>query len=604
MNRSLMIAVCVLSLLPLHAADWYLPHFTFADAWETRLSLSNGDAVPRVVNVQAWSHEGEDLGSASLTLDAGVGIDRAVTDIISGLAGKKGWLHLQSEANALTGLMRFRHLTAGGTSSLPLVQGIGRQVMLPFIENQNDRASGFAITNLNDTSQSVTVTLRSLDGLYEKQQTLEVAGRAKLVSMAADLFGADLPEVSSIRISSTADIAAFALTFIGAVNQIIAVPGTPMAEPSSNVAEMEGYIRQQMDAAGIPGLSAAVVVDGEITWTGGFGDANRSQGRRVTAQTPFLLASVSKIITGTAVTRAMADGAFSEQSAVNDVIPFEVDNPHVSGERMTISHLLTHYAAIADNWDLLQPLYVNGDSPLELGAFLEQYLTPGGAWYHEDNFYDYAPGEDYEYTNEGVALAGYLVEAGTATPLDRFCEEQLFGPLAMPNTGWHLADFNPADVAVPYVLEPGGLRALEHYGFPDWPNGQCRSSAADMARFLAAVMDGGSYGDTRVLSAEATADMLSVKRAITGDESLTGVGNLWFHFRQDGRSMIGHDGGEEGAGTFLAFDPEQRVGFVVLTNISGDDYDETPVFAIQSRLLSFAEAKKKARDDPEPGTGL
>jgi CubicO group peptidase (beta-lactamase class C family) len=62
-------------------------------------------------------------------------------------------------------------------------------------------------------------------------------------------------------------------------------------------------------------------------------------------------------------------------------------------------------------WD---DLYSQGDSPIGLGEFLEGYLVPGGEDYRAGNFYGFAPGKNYRYSNVGASLAAYLVEPRAA----------------------------------------------------------------------------------------------------------------------------------------------------------------------------------------------
>ena len=86
--------------------------------------------------------------------------------------------------------------------------------------------------------------------------------------------------------------------------------------------------------------------------------------------------------------------------------------------------LLSHVSSIKDNWSVMP--YYNGDSDLELGYYLEQYLTAGGLFFdNSSNFTNSIPGSEFNYSNIGAALIGFLVEEISNQPFDEFCVENI-----------------------------------------------------------------------------------------------------------------------------------------------------------------------------------
>jgi len=343
------------------------------------------------------------------------------------------------------------------------------------------------------------------------------------------------------------------------------------------------FIVEQMAATSIPGMAVAVTSPGEVVWSAGFGLANIDDGLAVTSDTPFMIASVSKTVTARALMQLLQDGVLTLDDPVDDLLPFVVDNPYVEGETILVRHLVTHSSAIRDNWDNMP--YANGDSPHALGDFLEGYLVPGGTWYDEThNFYDAMPGAQYRYGNVATALAGYLPETTTGTPLDDHCDAQLFGPLGMEHTGWHLADFDPAEVAMPYGFSGGDYYEYGHYGYPDYPDGQLRTSAGDLGRFLAALSGGGEIEGARILDS-ATVDQMFTAPLPDLDPSQF---VFWYETTIAGRTMVGHNGGDQGVGAEMYFEPETGLGVVVLMNVDWRNANETAVGEIEDLLLSTA----------------
>lgn len=331
---------------------------------------------------------------------------------------------------------------------------------------------------------------------------------------------------------------------------------------------LDQSIVEIMGRDSVPGLSACMVVDGEVTWCNGYGERNTDSGDLAYANTPFLLASVSKAVTAVAIMQAVEDGHLSLDAPIGDTLDFDVVHPDEPGTPITLRHLMGHTSGIADNWDVMDAHYVEGDSTEPLGEFLKGYLSVGGPDYSEsDNFLRKGVEGVSEYSNIGAALAGYMVEAATGAPFDDYCDQHIFAPLAM-NAGWHLADFDEADVAMPTRLRDGEFVTVPHFGVPDYPDGQLRADAHSMATFLAMVDKDGVHGGEPLLSA-ASVDALLTPAYADLDAN---QGLLWYWWRLDGDDVWGHNGGETGTSTEIVLRDEDGVGAVVLMNgLGGND---------------------------------
>ena len=284
------------------------------------------------------------------------------------------------------------------------------------------------------------------------------------------------------------------------------------------------FVAGQMRIAHVPGLAAALVRDGDVAWSAGFGWASIAHEVAVTPETVFMLASVSKTLTATALMQVKEEGLLGLDDDVNGLLPFPVRNPSRLDAPITPRMLLTHTASIRDTWSVLGSVYTHGDSPIPLGDFLRQYLTPGGTYYRTSNFADEDPGTAYAYCN--TALAGYLVESTIGVPFDRRSRQRIFEPLGMRETSWHLAGLPAHDVATPYAYVPstGGYRPYGQYGYPDYPDGQLRTSAAQLARFLSAFVDYGRFRGTRILEHDTAAEM----RRDQVPAIVRGQGLIWY----------------------------------------------------------------------------
>jgi CubicO group peptidase (beta-lactamase class C family) len=344
-----------------------------------------------------------------------------------------------------------------------------------------------------------------------------------------------------------------------------------------------------MHAGRLPGLAAAIVTPTETVWSRGYGGANLAHDRHASRATVFMLASVSKTVVSVAVMQAVEAGLLDLDGDAGDEVPFPVRNPEFPDDPITLRMLLTHTSTISDNWDVLNRVYVEGDSSVPLGEFLADYFTPGGRWYDaERNFVSSHPGRRYRYSNVAVSLAAYLVEAASGTPFDRRCERRIFTPLGMVDTGWHLAGLRRHEVAMPYrfVVTEDRYRAYGQYGYPDYPDGQLRTSVSALCRFLRMFIRGGELDGVRLLHEDTVREM---RRGQVPDE-IGGQGLIWYVLHRNGERYWGHNGGDSGVATQMFFRPTDGTGVITLAN--GDwrrDHASWPLSLIMDRLFEEAD---------------
>lgn len=323
---------------------------------------------------------------------------------------------------------------------------------------------------------------------------------------------------------------------------------------------LDSFILTEMAARHIPGVATCAIKNGDIIWSAGHGWANIEDSIPVTDTTLFMLASVSKTITAVALMQLWEQNAFDLDDDINDYLPFDVHNPNHPDSAITFRHLLTHTSSIADNWAAMP--YSTGDSPIPLGEYLADYLVPGGVYYDSSlNFGTFPPGTQMSYSNVAVALAGYMVEA-IADSFPIWCQDSVFNPLDMYETAWFLANLDTNNIAMPYHWQGSGYTPYEHYGYPDYPSGQLRTSSSQLARFLIAFQQYGIIDTTRILDSATVALMTTIQYPQLNQHQ----GLIWFETLIDGRWVWGHDGGDSGVHTRMYFYPAENTAAIVLTN--------------------------------------
>jgi len=356
-------------------------------------------------------------------------------------------------------------------------------------------------------------------------------------------------------------------------------------------------------------MACALVGPGRVRWSRGFGLANIEHQQSMSPDTLINVGSVSKTVTATAVMQLWEENRFGLQEDVAKHLPFSLRNPHFPEVPITFEQLLTHRSSIKDHWPTLDPLYVCGDSPVALGEFLKGYFTPGSAFWNEANWHLWPPGtenppaEPTWYSNVGFGVLGYLVEGLSQQPFSAFCQKRIFAPLGMNHTGWFLRDIDVSHHATPYErtsavrispngaelfrkLTPSGIdleslpagtlvpRCL--YNFSNYPDGSLRTSANELARFVAAYVGEGRGFGHQLLKSETLALMFSGRHF--------GRNLGWSkHKCSDGRYVFMHGGMDPGISAFIAFDPQSRVGVVCVRNFEST-FEQ--IYHLTDQLLS------------------
>jgi CubicO group peptidase (beta-lactamase class C family) len=329
----------------------------------------------------------------------------------------------------------------------------------------------------------------------------------------------------------------------------------------SNNIDIDSYIIDFMDNLDIPGLSAGIVKSDEIVWTNAYGYANLEENIKVENTTLFMLASISKTFTGTTLMQLYEKDYFELDDPINEYLPFQVNNPFFD-KKITFQMLLTHTTSIKDNDDVM-PVY-NGDSPLSLGYFLEEYFTPDGEFYSTtDNFYEREPGTYFRYCNVAIALVGYLVEVISGMAFDEYCEMYIFNPLEMDETAWFLKDLNIDNIAIPYG---NNFVPDEHYGESCYPAGQLRTSTPQLSNYLISMINNGTFKSNSILREE-TIDLIFTPHYTDLPFNLPNmIGIIWF---TDDEIYWGHEGAMRGCKTHISFNSIEDIGIIILTNGPG-----------------------------------
>ncbi len=326
------------------------------------------------------------------------------------------------------------------------------------------------------------------------------------------------------------------------------------------------YLLNRMTAGRMPGASMVIIKDGHWVFDRSLGKADLANNKDVTRETVFMLASISKTMIATAVMQLWEKNLVDLDANVNAWLPFQLQHPQHPTDSITLRMLLTHTSSIQDNWGVMGPLYVYGDSPISLDSYMEDYFSTTGAYYNAtDNFYSYQPGTQHNYSNMGSTLAAYIVERVTGDEFHHYCDTAIFQKLCMKNTSFLLAGIPDTNlIARPYTYS-GTYDDVGLYGYPDYPDGQLRTTIKGLARFMTMYLQWGEFEGERILDSTTVAYILQQQTPVD-----PGQGIIFYAGQSsNGDVLWGHNGGDVGVSTAMYFNMDKKTGAIVLTNGEG-----------------------------------
>jgi D-alanyl-D-alanine carboxypeptidase len=353
---------------------------------------------------------------------------------------------------------------------------------------------------------------------------------------------------------------------------VLALLSLPAALPARAAADpVTRAFDASVAASGIPGVSAAIVTDGALSWHGEAGVADRRTGQAVTQDTLFNVASITKTFTAAITMRLAEEGLIDLDAPVARYAP----NLFPAARVVTVRELLGHTSGLQD--------YLN-DPPHHWfnRAFLRQ---PGRVArlsarqiLNHDHAIKFAPGTQYAYSNTDYVVLAAIIARVTGMPEDQVLQQMITGPLGLGHTtiGTDPASLGP--VATPYMSRartaPRDMfRYAPHmssafFAGPVFGDRAVGSTASDIARFEDALYGG------RLLQPSSLVQMLT-----PGPVPFYGLGTLILT-SGEGHLLVGHDGVMPGYNAIVLRDQDLGFTLAVLSNGWLAPYDESQLASI------------------------
>jgi serine beta-lactamase-like protein LACTB, mitochondrial len=340
-------------------------------------------------------------------------------------------------------------------------------------------------------------------------------------------------------------------------------------------AQIDAAVSRFMASTHIPGLSVAVVENGEYEWAQGFGFADLENNVPASEHTLYRLGSISKSLTAVAALQLWERGKLDLDVPVQKYCPAFPEKPWPISTRQVLGHLggIRHYKAGENQEDLEGGNTKHFDDPIQAGLN-----------FFKDDPLVAQPGTSFHYSTQGYTLVGCVIEGASGAKYLDFMRQNVLSPTKMEQTQ---ADNRFA--IIPYrtrFYQKKDSGAVLNADFLDSsykiPGGGWLSSAEDMAKFEVAILND-------KLIRRATRDLMwTPLKPSNGSEDTYGLGWGWDKHNEHGIGGVGHTGGQQGTSTAFVIAPDQREGVVVLTNMQDQDPE-----ALAREILNILSASKK-----------
>jgi CubicO group peptidase (beta-lactamase class C family) len=355
-------------------------------------------------------------------------------------------------------------------------------------------------------------------------------------------------------------------------------------QPSFVSDSLDVYINRGLKDWDIPGLSVVIVKDGNIVVMKGYGVRSLQTQQPVDEGTLFMIASNTKLFTGTALALLETRGRLSLNDRITKYFPgYRLYDTNTT-RLVTIRDMLTHRIGTKT----YQGDFTFWNTNLSRGEIMKRMrlLKPTQLFR-----------QDYGYCNSCYLTAGQVIPKLTGRQWEDFIQDTIITPLAMHNTlVLSTGVAQQTNVATPYTTSYTGT--LQQVPFDNWnnlaPAASIISNVSDLSHWLLLQLDSGRYNGKRILPWAAVQKTRDINIITNSRKS-----SLYpMHFRgyalglnvadYNGRQVYWHTGGAGGMVSNVCFIPEEKLGIAILTNNDNQSFFELLRYQIMDAYLGVA----------------
>lgn len=358
------------------------------------------------------------------------------------------------------------------------------------------------------------------------------------------------------------------------------------------ISYIDSYIIQQMENNNVAGLSVAIVTKEKIFWSKSYGFANKENQIKAKNETVYGAASISKLITATAIMQLYEKGLIDLDAPVTEYIPeFSIKSRSENIGNITVRMLLTHHSGLPR--DKASGFFGPTDESFRdmVSSLYNQYLS-------------FPPGKIYSYSNLGYDILGVVIERVSGEKYSEYTTRHILEPLDMS-----MASFVPISIRDDIDKEYISMahNAAKTTTFPDYlmrdiPAAGLNANIFDLSKFIMMVLNKGIVHNSRILSEESINEMLTIQNENI-ELDLDHKMGLGFFLSHGELNYIGKVCGHGGSTLYhysdLGILPNNDVGVIVFTNtdtgINISSRITSQILKSYYKLKSGVEPKKTMR---------
>jgi CubicO group peptidase (beta-lactamase class C family) len=337
----------------------------------------------------------------------------------------------------------------------------------------------------------------------------------------------------------------------------------------------------------VPGLSAAIVHDQKLLWSGASGYADIEGKEPASADTIYGICSISKLFTGIAVMQLRDQGKVHLDDPVSELLPwFNLEQVHTTSPEITLEGMLTHSAGLPRESE--SPYWSGPDFPFPSQSEIREKLGSQSTLYPASRY--------YQYSNLGLTLVGEVVEEKSGQQYEAYVREHILTPLGLSDTDTGFpTGAREARIATGYSFpgRDGVLEAMPRYDARGiTPAAGFASTAVDLAKFASWQFRVRAGNGDQVLSANTLREMQRVHWIDWDWETSWGL--AFGIYRKGERTLTGHGGSCPGFNTRIYIDPISLYGVSVMAN-----RNNVNVNGYARMMLDILEAEGTPDQEPE-----
>lgn len=350
--------------------------------------------------------------------------------------------------------------------------------------------------------------------------------------------------------------------------------------PSFITDSLDAYIERGMQQWNIPGLAIAIVKDGKVVLQKGYGVRDINKKEKVDENTLFIIASNSKLFTGTALAKLDDDKKISLNDKVTKFLPWFKLWDSTSTQLATVRDVVTHRLGTKT----FQGDFTFWDSNLPKDSIIwkMRYLKPSGIFR-----------QDYGYCNSGYVVAGEIIRLASGKSWEDYTKEHILLPLEMSNTYMNTAGMGERkNVASPHNNTFSDLTVIPFDQVDNLgPATSMVSNVKDLSKWLTLQLDSGRYHGRTVLPWQV------LQKTRDANITVSNRKNQYYpsHYRTYGlgvysadynsKQIFWHTGGAFGFVTNVCFVPEEKLGITILTNNDNQSFFEALRYQVLDAYL-------------------